>query len=78
VEELQASATFMCSKKRTARVNYMLWVRMPKRRVTDSYTWIDALPVIGYNSPFNPCPLLSTVSPAERLDPPAQSIVAAC
>jgi hypothetical protein len=40
--------------KNELHVNYMFWVRIPTPRFTDSYTWIDALPVIGYNSPFSP------------------------
>jgi hypothetical protein len=40
--------------KNRMRVNYMFWVRIPKPRYVDSYSWVDALPTIEYNSPFSP------------------------
>jgi hypothetical protein len=36
------------------KVNYMFWVRIPKRAYSESYIWLDALPTINNNSPFSP------------------------
>jgi hypothetical protein len=40
--------------KSELHVNYMFWVRIPKRAYAESYIWLDALPTIDYHSPFAP------------------------
>ncbi len=35
-------------------VNYMFWVRVSKPSPSDSYDWLDALPVIDSNPVINP------------------------
>ena len=34
-------------------VNYMIWVRLPTAKLSDSYDWLDALPVVANNPLFN-------------------------
>ncbi|HET7087416.1 MAG TPA: hypothetical protein VFL17_02085 [Anaerolineae bacterium] len=40
--------------KNDLKVNYMFWVRIPRRAYPESYIWLDALPTINYHSPFSP------------------------